>query len=355
MKILFICPEMNGYGGTETVVGKVTSFLAEHTSYDIQLILTSQVRNRKWLDSISPNVKVHAISHNKLIKAVSLVRILTTIDNNDKVVILAANVIPFANKLRSLFHKQWKIISWIHYSLTHQKMFDPHNLLGADEHWAISSSIRDQLIRLGVAKGKIKLIYNPIDQYKGQLNIPIQDETIRLMYVGRILFKGQKNLSELLSAIAKLKQMGKSVEVHIFGQGPDIELCKKFIKDHDICNSVVWHGWTKDVWQEAIDHIHPAALVMTSAFEGLPMVMLEAMSHGIACVSSTFEGYSDVLKENVNGITYQLGNVDQLAHQIVQLHILRLDPVKIRESVASFYEPKYFERLLNIIGSMSGL
>lgn len=344
MRLYFICPEMNGFGGTETVVGKVTNYLASH-DYDIHLILTSKPQNTNWVNSISSNVHIKRIPHNKVGKAIGLINILSRVHDNDKVVILAANVIPFANKIRTALHRRWRIISWIHYSLTHQNMFDPHNLLFADEHWAISSSIRNQLLNLGADSKQIKLIFNPIDEYSGQLNQPINDGVIRLMFVGRILFDGQKNLHDLLKAVAELKEQGHRIQVHLYGVGPDLQRCQTFAEQNNISDCLIWHGWTKDVWSQAIAKIHPQALVMTSKFEGLPMVMLEAMAHGIPCVTSRFDGYNDVLIDGVNGVSYSIGNVRMLVKSIIFISKYHFHTHRVKESIDKFYDCQYFMRL----------
>lgn len=349
MKLYFICPEMNGYGGTETVVGKVTSFLADH-GYNVRLILTSKPQNTDWINSISDNVQITRVMHNKLGKATGLIAVFHAIQNNDKVIILAANVIPFAKKFRNFFYRKWEIISWIHYSLTHQNMFDPHNLIFADEHWAISSSIKNQLLNLGVDSSRIKLIFNPIDEYNGKLNCPYVDNEIKIMFVGRILFEGQKNLRDLLKAIVVLKKHGHRVRAHFYGVGPDLQRCQLFAKQENISDCIIWHGWTKDVWSQAVDHIHPQALVMTSKFEGLPMVMLEAISHGIPCITSRFDGYTDVLLEGINGFSYVQGNIQMLARRILYISRNNFVPEKVSRSIKRFYTPQYFARLKSVLG-----
>ncbi|WP_367342062.1 glycosyltransferase [Limosilactobacillus sp.] len=347
MQLTFICPEMNGNGGTETVVAKVVNHLVNDNH--VTLVLTSIPTNKQWLSSINSNVDIMMVHHDgKVHKAMLVIKALMKQPNDAKVIVLAANLIKLVAKYRQLLHRHWKLISWIHYSLTHQPYFDPRNILVADEHWAISSPIKDKLIEMGADPSSVKLIFNPIDDYSGPLNQP-SNGTINLVYVGRIMFDGQKNLHELLLGIEQLKHDEKDIHLTLFGSGDDLALCKKFAKDHGIAECLDWYGWTKDPWSVIVKQIHPQALVLTSKFEGLPMVMLEAMSRGIPCVCSDFDGYGDVLQDNVNGYVYKLGNINSLRAKMLKVLPDDLSPQKVKNSVVKFSQREYFSRLIAII------
>lgn len=347
MQLTFICPEMNGNGGTETVVAKVVNYFAKNNY--VTLVLTSIPTNKQWLASINSDVHIMMVHHSRKVhKALLVIKALMKQSNDAKVIVLAANLIKLVGKYRQLLHCHWKLISWIHYSLTHQPYFDPHNLLVADEHWAISSPIKDKLIEMGADPSSVKLIFNPIDDYSGPLNKPSKG-SINLIYVGRIMFDGQKNLHELLAGIAQLKQKGEKIHLTLFGNGDDMARCKQFANEHEIEACLDWRGWTKDPWSIIVNQIHPQALVLTSKFEGLPMVMLEAMSRGIPCVCSNFDGYGDVLRQNINGYVYHLGNVGDLVEKLSHLVINNLNSKNVEQSVMKFSQEEYFKRLLNII------
>lgn len=343
MKLTFICPEMNGNGGTETVVAKVVNHLVVHNQ--ITLVLTSVPTNHQWLSEIDPRVRIMMVHHNgKVQKTLLVIKALRKQSSDSEVIVLAANLIKLVAKYRQLLHCHWKLISWIHYSLTHQPFFDPHNLLVADEHWAISSPIRSKLIELGADPSSVKLIYNPIDDYQGPLNQPSK-EKMRLVYVGRIMFDGQKNLHELLTGIDQLKRAGKKVQLTLFGSGDGLRRCQRFAKEHGIEKCLDWRGWTRDPWSSIVNEIHPQALVLTSQFEGLPMVMLEAMSRGIPCVCSKFDGYQDVLREGLNGYSYPLGDVSKLVGALERIEADKLSASDVVASVSQYSQKQYFERL----------
>lgn len=353
MKLVFICPEMNGNGGTETVVKAVTGHFAE--KYPVVLALTSVPKNKAWLKSINPKVQIRKLNKNGAVhKVINIFKTLLPLSNDDKVIVLGANLVKDVYYFRKLLHKRWTIISWIHYSLTHQNMFDPHNILFADKHWAISSTIKRQLMNMGVSSKDISLIFNPVPKYKGPLNCPSK-EGLNFVYVGRVLFDGQKNLHEMLDAIFLLSESNNNVHLTLYGTGPDEERCKEYCSEKNITEFITWRGWISDPWSEIINRVHPTALLLTSKYEGLPMVMLESMSRGIPCVTSKFAGYKDVLQEGKNGYSYELGHVKSLANNLQQLTPDSFDSTMVKESISRFYSSNYFIALDGCIGQLKSL
>ena len=87
---------------------------------------------------------------------------------------------------------------------------------------------------------------------------------------------------------------------------------------------------------------------MTSKFEGLPMVFLESISRGVPVISSQFDGYDDVVKEKINGFSYEPGNIDKLTKAIAKIKDIK-DKKKIQNSINEFYNDNYFAKLDNVI------
>lgn len=335
--IKFVSMPVSGRGGTETVLTKVLNHLAEQKNeYNIILYLTQQP-TQTWLDTFDKNIEIHICKDNKLSKLFYFTKIFSSASNDDHFVILGANIIPFANKMRKWFNKQYKITSWIHYSLTHQKMFNPYNLLQADDHWAISSSIQQQLLKMGVNKENIHLIFNPIENQKE--TITLGNEPIRLIYVGRLELEKQKNLQELFHFLAK----NKNIQANLFGKAESSTEFYSKMRELNVHKQVMVHEWTPQPWKE-IAKLKPTALIMTSNFEGLPMVSLEALSYGVPCILANFDGAGDVITNGLNGYLYQQHDLDDLKDK-VQLVSNGLKQTEIKKSIQKFYYPEYFKRL----------
>lgn len=348
MKTLkFVAPELSGSGGTETVFRKVLLNLAD--DYHIILYLTNQPDDQTWLRDLkaNTNIDVHSCQHDKLSKMIYLSNIFIKANRDDHFIISGANIIPFAANIRRLFHRHYQITSWIHYSLDHQSMFDPQVIARADNHWAISSAVKRSLEQLGVSSDRIKLIYNPIEPAFGT-NQPDQSGMLKLVYVGRLQLYDQKNLSELLQAV---NTYHSETQLTLFGRAKNQEAFEKAVinSQYDSQAEIRIHQWTPDPWSVILDEIHPQALVLTSKFEGLPMVMLEAISRGIPVITSKFSGYDDIIQEKVNGISYRSGNIEELQKCFDIAQSISWDSQAIKQSINKFYNGQYFNRLRDVL------
>ncbi|WP_076459660.1 glycosyltransferase [Limosilactobacillus caccae] len=344
MKLKFICAPASGNGGTETVLKKALNHLSK--KYQVELYLTTIPVNRLWLDQMK-NVKIHEPhSESKPYKLFYLLRIFLTARNSDRFIILGANTINLASKIRKITKKKYMITSWIHYSLINQNMFNPNNITLADNHWAISTPIKKQLMDLGINENKISLIFNPVDQYAGDLNTPDTSDTLRLVYVGKIMLDGQKNLRELFQGI---KNYSHPVHLDLFGADSSNGEVQDYVNSIGLNSHCTFHGWTKNPWKIIVEEIHPNALVLTSKYEGLPMVMIEAMSRGIPCLVADFSGYEDIIKKQVNGLVYLSNNTKDLVQKMYIANENKFKNETIANSISKFNSKNYYLRLDQIL------
>jgi glycosyltransferase involved in cell wall biosynthesis len=97
-----------------------------------------------------------------------------------------------------------------------------------------------------------------------------------------------------------------------------------------IADCIEWTGFTRDV---------PAALrrmdlfVLPSLFgEGLPMVVLEAMAHGVPVVGTRVEGVPEAIRDGIDGVLSAPGDAVDLAGTIRRFLDGQLDWQAIRQS-----------------------
>jgi len=341
MKLKFLCMELSGTGGTETVLLKVLNRLCDR--YNIELILTNTPQQPDFLTKLDPKIEV-SICAGKLNKLLAITKKFCLASSDTCFISLSPKMIKLGAKIRKLFHRKYKIISWIHFSLDDQDMFDAKGTIPlADGHLAISSTIKEQLLSYGVPEEKIGLIFNPIEPVKASIPTTTDQIIPHFFYAGRIIFEGQKNLKEMLDALAQTSQ----VTLDIFGTGPDMDRCQAYARELKIDHRVIWHGYTTDLWHQI--RKRPTALLITSTYEGLPMIMLEAIAHGIPVICSQFNGYQDVLHTGINGFSYPLHNVTMLVEQMAKLVSSPLDEQEIKQSIQAFYPEKYFKNFENSI------
>ena len=149
----------------------------------------------------------------------------------------------------------------------------------------------------------------------------------RVIAVGRLDY--QKGFDRLLDAWAKLPaELRESWRLDIYGQGEWEQKLKKQAASLRIAPSVTIHPPTSDILRE---YAASAFLVMSSHYEGFPMVMVEAMACGIPVVSFSFRcGPADIIRPLENGLTVPEGDTGTLA--LTMQMLMRDDDLRCRLS-----------------------
>lgn len=189
------------------------------------------------------------------------------------------------------------------------------NIVGVSEHTSKNLNRYEKIplnkIRT-IPNGVDELIYNfSIDkkELKKELGIPTEGPILGL----GVRLSKQKGISYLLNAIPEILQKNQNVTVVIAGDGPLRKSLEKEAFDLGIHDHVQFIGPREDM---------PKILklfdlyVLPSLWEGLPMVILEAMSAKIPIVATDVGGNSDVIRHRFNGSIVPPMNSNMLAIEI---------------------------------------
>ena len=150
----------------------------------------------------------------------------------------------------------------------------------------------------------------------------------RVIAVGRLDY--QKGFDRLLDAWALLpEELRKTWHLDIFGQGEWEQLLKDQIIRLGIADSVRINAPTNRIFDE---YAASDLLVMTSHYEGFPMVMIEAMACGVPAVSFDFLcGPRDIIAQGLNGVITPEGDIPALA---AEMQRLMEDPARLENMSA---------------------
>jgi len=121
----------------------------------------------------------------------------------------------------------------------------------------------------------------------------------------------QKRFDVLIYAFIKVLDKYPDYKLEIFGEGPEKDKLEEIIKNHNLQKSIILEGASKDVFRYAYD---AAAFVLSSDYEGIPNVLIEALSVGLPCISTDCEpgGPRLLLDEGRRGILVPTGNVEEM-------------------------------------------
>lgn len=159
------------------------------------------------------------------------------------------------------------------------------------------------------------IISNPIFIEKDKFDFPeIRDK--RVVTVGRL--HSQKNQSLLINAFSKLPEDKRDYVLEIYGEGELRKDLEKQIQQMNISNRVFLKGTFKDIHEK----IRNASLfVLSSDYEGMPNVLLEAMALGLPCISTDYRpgGINQIFSNNQFGIAVPCGDQKKMTEAINML------------------------------------
>lgn len=222
----------------------------------------------------------------------------------------------------------------------------------ADAVIAVSNGVAADLLSLtGLPPQRIHTIYNPVIlpdfQARSQESIDHPwfkpGEPSVILGVGRL--EEQKDFPTLIRAFAKVRQACPARLV-IVGWGPDRPKLEALIQQLGIEADVDLPGFISN----PIPYMANAAVfALSSAWEGLPTVLIEAMAVGTPVVSTNCEsGPDEILDHGAYGGLVPVGDSDALADAILEIlagNQKSLDPAWLEQFTLPVSTRHYLEVL----------
>lgn len=194
-----------------------------------------------------------------------------------------------------------------------QRIIDTIN--ACDLYLVLSDSWKTYFEGIGVKSDIIKVLNNTITPPVVK-EVERSSDTLNLLYLGVI---GQrKGIYDILEALKdnKDKFEGK-VRLRVGGNQEEDKLMA-CINDYGLKNMVIFEGFVSG--DKKIECLNWADVYILPSFnEGLPIGILEAMAYGHPIISTPVGGIPEVLKDGVNGIMVEPGNVEQIGNAISTL------------------------------------
>lgn len=139
----------------------------------------------------------------------------------------------------------------------------------------------------------------------------------RVIAVGRLDY--QKGFDRLIEAWELIQRTGEWTDwrLDIFGQGEWKDMLQQMIDERGLQHAVRINKPTKQIGEE---YVKSSMLVMSSHYEGFPMVMIEAMACGLPVVSFDYKcGPKDIIQHRINGLLVPEGDVKALANAMMEV------------------------------------
>ncbi|MCI8946340.1 MAG: glycosyltransferase family 4 protein [Lachnospiraceae bacterium] len=221
-----------------------------------------------------------------------------------------------------------------------------HIFAMADCVLALSEAWQYFLAKHVCSHDKIQVLYNAVklpDPYE-------KNYTCRnILFLGKLgQRKGTYDLIEILPDICR-----KYPDVHIYfcGDGEQ-EQAKALCREKGILEYVTFSGWVRGSEKEKLLR-ECSIYALPTYHEGMPMSVLEAMSYGLAVVSTYVGGIPHIIHDGENGLLLEAGDREQLKEKLYQV----LANETIRETLGTgavktiaeqFDVRKNIDKLMNI-------
>lgn len=156
------------------------------------------------------------------------------------------------------------------------------------------------------------VIPNPLTLYPDQIKGHIETHH-RIICAGRLNY--QKGFDLLINAFAKIANQCPEWNIDIFGSGEEEEALRALLADNNLTDKVFIHPATDNLYEE---FQNSDFFLFSSRFEGWGLVLVEAMSCGIPCVSFRCKyGPEDIITDHKDGLLVSDGNVEELGEKIL--------------------------------------
>lgn len=330
MNIIFLMGTYPNYGGVE----KVSTILANEfvqRGYGVSIISFEQPFPELALKELNPNIKLYKLE--KPVYTKKNIQKLSTIIQNQKIDILINQwAVPFyvarlchhalkgsncklitvhhnipntnarikdieiriENKIGNLWLNKIKLncirfISRLSLKYTYNK---------SDKYVVLSPSFVDKAGKFifNSDTKKIVVIPNPITIPQNNLNEEPYNKEKQIIYVGRIEYN-QKRTFRIIDIWKELEPQFKNWTLLIVGDGPDKKDLENRIKQNKLRQIKVMG------FNDPINFYKKASiLLLTSEYEGFPLVLLESMSYkNIPVVYGSFSAVYDIIDSGENG------------------------------------------------------
>lgn len=318
-KICLVIPSMRN-GGSERVMSELANSWCQKENLEIYLILLT---NQEEFYKIDKRVKIITPSRNykkniisKVIyklwvfyfirqscKKIAPKAVLSFNERYNNIVLLSligTNINRFVSDRNNPYMNIGKIHNFLRNILY-------HNASGV----IAQTETAKKVLGLNTKNKNIKVIPNPlreIENFKKNNNLK---KTI--LNVGRNV--PQKNQLELLEIFSNCNYNGWQLK--ILGNGPLHKQLIQKVRDLNLEDNVQILEFSKEV---DLYYSQASVFAFSSLYEGFPNALVEAMAHGIPCVSYDCPtGPSDIIKDGKNGDLVPLNDSNQFKEKLNQL------------------------------------
>ncbi len=335
LKILFTIPTLNGGGAERVFVNYIRSLDIE--GYDISLLLINKTGEflrfiPKYVNIVNLGKSKTRFGFFKLLKSIKKInpQLIVTTTNRMNILVLFISFFISRNIKICLYEPSMPSAQFgekylPRYYLWLMKLLYPIADFVIAQTNEMKNEISDYYF---VKKGKILVTSNPIDtklidKQVSQYENPYDKCNINIVASGRI--REEKGFDFLLKSFAKVVEKNKKFKLHILGAIGNksyMNELQNIIQEHHLRNHVEFIGFKSTPFPY---YKHADLFVLSSRWEGLPNVILEALYlQTPVVVTDCIPYFRELIDEGKNGYVIKYGDETNLSKKIQEYYNLEV-------------------------------
>ncbi|MFD1439565.1 glycosyltransferase family 4 protein [Acinetobacter sp. ANC 4282] len=376
MKLLYFIPNLSTAGGMERVLTKKVNYLAKTGNYNIFIITTDMNEWEAPFFELDDSIKVFKFKlfFNELY---GLNIFLKTLETYRLLRKYREMLEFFLNKEKidfciSMGGKELEFLYKISYPV--KKIYEAHfsygirtrNLLQNKSNsifWKIIGIIRekqslvqtkslDKVVVLteksrvdwSKTNNNVVVIPNPSSISTSNCDYKYNPNSKRVIAVGRLEY--EKGFDLLINAWVEVNKKHSDWKLDIYGEGTLRKELQELININNLNDNVNLCGLTNNV---ALELSKSAFYVLSSRYEGLPMVMLESLTCGIPMVAFDCDtGPRDIIENSDCGFLARNEDVADLSKQIIKMINLGCKRFNLSQNCKNKSQLYSIDRVINI-------
>lgn len=189
-----------------------------------------------------------------------------------------------------------------------------------DSFSVVSENLKQTIVEYEIPSSRIEVIYLGVDS-EGEFD-PARVEPLELPGngAGRILWPGrlveQKDPILTMEVLARVRERGAEFVLDVVGDGHLKEPARARAEELGIGEVIHWHPPSQEMarWYRSSD-----LLLMTSVYEGIPLVIYEALAMGLPVIAPALPGNIEFMDADSGVLVDPRDDVDRYADAIVAL------------------------------------
>jgi len=328
LRVAIFTSNMDG-GGAERSMAKLAGGIADQ-GYDVDLVLSRAEGH--YLAEVPGTVRIVDLHANRVLRSIpGLIRylrrerpaaLLTSMNYVNVVGIWARALARVDTRL--VVNEQNALSLETAHSPRRRHRFLPR-LIGSFYPWAdrivcVARGTADDLARTtGLPRERIEVVHNPVvtPELMELAKEPVDHPWLRpgeppvVVAVGRL--SRQKDFDTLLRAFALVRDR-RPARLMILGEGPERGSLEKLVSELGLGDAASLLGWVANPYPWMVQ---AGAYVLSSRWEGLPSVLIEALYCGVPIVATDcLSGPREILDDGEHGLLVPVGDAQALARGI---------------------------------------